>query len=172
MACGKLANEFTPEEMKKKVSYINMHDAADMFDWEKSAQSWLQSKSGVADPNNPSVIYGAPPTETCAERNQSNFENKPIVTIDSPAENSTFSAEQVFSVTTTINSKNELDRVDFYFDDNLKYTTQQPPYHAEIKMPFGDIPGTEHTLTIKAFDKLGFVGTSSIKIKSGAAPAL
>lgn len=169
--CGKLANEFTPPEMIKKVTYVNQHDIAPYPEWEKGAQEWLAQNSGVADANNASLIIGPPPTESCPGRSSQNYANSPTISIISPVSGSTLTAGSKISVQVNINASTGVDRVEYYLDQNpeFKYKTVTAPYDGQIRLPYGEPDGTPHAITVKVFDKAGYVGTAGANITIGAA---
>jgi len=166
--CGKLANEFTPEEMKKKVTYMNMHDIAPIPEWEQGAQDWLKQHNGEADANNASLIVGPPPTESCPGRTAANFANRPTVTFLYPANGSVFASGSRFTVQIQVNALNTVKKVDYFIDDQAKYTTVVAPYDGLIRLPVGESPGASHTIMTKVFDNAGYVGTTSINITTAA----
>ncbi len=174
MLCGKLANEFTPPEMIKKVTYENLHDIAPYPEWEKGAQDWLLQNSGTADPNNPSLIMGPPPTESCPGRSAQNYANRPTVSVISPANGSSVVTGSKIPVQVNANAPSGVDRVEYYLDANpeFKYKTVTAPYEGLIRLPYGEPNGTHHTITVKVFDKAGYVGTASTDVTISSTTAM
>ena len=172
--CGKLANEFTPPEMIKKITYINQHDIAPYPAWEKGAQDWLSQNSGAADANNPSVIIGPPPTESCPGRSAQNFANSPTISISSPIFGSLITSGSKIPVQVNVNASSGVDRVEYYLDQNpdFKYKTVTAPYDGQIRLPYGEPNGTPHIITVKVFDNAGYVGTATINITIGVTTAM
>jgi len=165
MLCGKLANEFTPEEMKKKVYYMNQHDIAPYPQWEKGVQQWLQDNVGVvADPNNPSLIIGPPPTESCPGRNAQNSLNSPKISFTSPANGSNIATGTKLNVTVSVSAPSQVNRVEFYLDNEFKYKTVVAPYDGLIRLSNNEPNGTQHVITAKVFDNAGYVGTANLNI--------
>ncbi len=162
--CGGLANEFTPEEMKKTVTYENLQDIAPYPDWQKGVQDWIQQNLGQTDPTNPSVVIGPPPTTSCPGRSAQNFANSPTISIISPPTGSSQISGSKIPVQVSISASSGVDHVEYYLDDTFKYKTVLAPYDGLIRLPYGDPNGTSHTITAKIFDKASYVGTSSITI--------
>ena len=166
--CGKLANEFTPEELKKKVAYVNQHDIAPYPEWEKGAQDWILQNAGVVDPNSATLIIGPPPTETCPGRTAENFANRPTISIVVPTTGAVVAAGSKLPIQVTVNAAGGVDRVEYYLDNEFKYRTVVAPYDGLIRLPVGEADGVHHLITAKVFDKASYVGISNIDVVTSA----
>lgn len=169
--CGKLSNEFTPEEMKKITTFVNQHDIAPYPEWERGAQEWLKSHIGEADPNNATMVIGPPPTESCPGRSAQNFANSPTISITSPSGGSTVLAGSKLPVLVNVTAPSGVNKVEYYLDDVFKYKTVVSPYDGLIRLPYGESNGAHHTITVKVFDNAGYVGATSIDIAVNSATA-
>ncbi|MFA5829859.1 MAG: transglycosylase domain-containing protein [Candidatus Gracilibacteria bacterium] len=161
--CNGLATEFTPPEMVQVANYRNVVDLFPNNDWIQSAQAWVQQHASNINQNS-TAFFGAPPTTPCPEHNANSMAQKPSITLLSPASGSSYPVNSNIPVNAQVSITGEFDRVEYYLDNELKYKTNTAPYNGEIRLPFGETGGIHHTITAKAFDKLGYEGNSSIDI--------
>ncbi len=162
--CDKLATELTPPEMKRKATFINQHDIAPFPEWEKGASEWLKGRFGETDTDNSGTIIGPPPTETCSIRTPENYAKKPTVLIINPPNGALVNSGGRVNVALQINAPNGISKVEFYLDDEFKYSTVTAPYDGLIRLPRGETENTKHLITAKVFDQMGFVGSANIQI--------
>ncbi len=163
--CDKLATELTPPEMRRKVTYVNQHDIAPLPEWEKGAQEWLKGRFGEVDAeNNTGTIIGPPPTETCPNRSAENYAKKPVISIINPPNGALVNVASRVNVAVQINAPNGISKVEFYLDDEFKYSTVTPPYDGLIRLPRGESENTKHLITAKIFDQAGFIGSANIQV--------
>lgn len=161
--CDQLANEFTPEEYRKKITFVNQHDIAPIPEWEKGAEIWIRGLLGQTDAENASVI-GPPPSEPCPGRTAENAAKKPTIIILSPPNGTSVGIGNKVSVSVQINAPNDVEKVEFYLDDEFKYRSVTTPYEGLLRLPVGETDGTKHLITAKIFDKAGFVGSENIQV--------
>jgi penicillin-binding protein 1A len=163
MLCEKLANEFTPESMKKKVLFVNQKDLLPKPQWQESADEWLRNHR-KADEANPNVIIGPPPTESCPERTAERFGEKPQITIISPLTGSTIPEESQLEIMVQAMSSFGISKVEFYLDDKFKFSSSNSPYTGQVRLPKGEGSGVRHIITAKAYDKSGYTSEVNIEI--------
>ncbi|MDP1709410.1 MAG: Ig-like domain-containing protein, partial [Candidatus Komeilibacteria bacterium] len=122
-----LGPEPTPEERDGQYS-----------SWESAVQAWLKKN------NWQSIDL---PTEF---DNVHTFENKPSITLVSPAENETIKTMPlIFQVTAA--AKRGITRVDFYLDDVLLGSKYEAPYTFTYDFA-SNLPNGFHTIRSAAFD--------------------
>ncbi|MCL5411371.1 MAG: PBP1A family penicillin-binding protein [Patescibacteria group bacterium] len=87
--------------------------------------------------------------------------DEPMVKIKSPDAGDTVGMS--FSVTTDVKTPGTVTKVDFYVDNDLQGEINTPPYTVPITLSSSTKSGA-HTLTVKATDSLGNIGSDQIKI--------
>ncbi len=162
--CNGIATEYTPQDMIQVVSYRNIQDLFDNKDWLKSAQDWVLAHATDMNKDNTAVLFGTPPTNTCPEHNADAMAKQPKINITSPASGSIHAINTLIPITVQVTATTEIDRVEFYLDNEMHYRTNTAPFDGQVRLPFGETAGIQHTITAKVFDKLGYVGESSIII--------
>jgi membrane peptidoglycan carboxypeptidase len=182
---NKLSNEYCPPDFVAKKSFLNLHDIAPMPEWEKGAQEWLQSHAGEAitgpaagtaaaadktntgtsaDASSTGIIFGQPPTETSELCTVESLNSKPEIRITSPAASEKIPSGGNINVEISAKAQNGLDKVEYYLDKKLLYTSDQAPYYGKIRLPKGESGDNSHTITARAIDKYGYAGESDLEI--------
>lgn len=192
---GEIATEFCPEHAIVTYVYENRHDILYYINpddpqnerWEGPVRNWARSHIGgvtdgteesdqveetvsegeavdsVVDTSN--IIYvDSPdkiPTEECHVHNEKTQGDVPIVTILSP----TRIVAGINKVTLDIDYKRSLERVEFYFDDQLQDTVNKYPYdEGQIIVPEGLELGSTHTIKVYVFDRVENRGETSVPV--------
>lgn len=152
---GKLATEYTPEELKQTVIYKKYHTLLHYVtpgdplgptptnpendpqynNWENSLKLWL-TKNNLSDET--------PPTET---DNTHTPDNKPQISITSPNPNQTVD-RLIFSVDAS--APRGVKKVEFWLDNILIGTNNNPPY--TLSYYNEETESGWHTITIKVCD--------------------
>lgn len=175
-ACGdKLAGDQTPEDQKEERTYQgsahsilyyvdknnprgpvpkNPKNDPQFNNWENAVLAWVRSRGDQSGQT--------APTEVCDRSNL----DRPVVTISSPSAGQTISDGKV-TVQTSVTSKVGVKNVEIYFDDSLLKTVTSEPYGGTFRLN-GDIGEGKHTITVKAYDQNGNVGSSSVAVNIGA----
>lgn len=158
---NKLATEFCPEEFTKEKSFLSIHDIAPIPEWEEGAQKWMAENMGEEFGD---TIMGAPPTtesELCTEER---YKEKPEVEITSPKTSDKILNGSNITVEVKIKSKNKTDKVEYYLNDQFKYTAEDSPYEGIIRLPKNEFGKQHYKITVKAIDMFGYTGEDTVRI--------
>lgn len=165
----KLSNQFCPPLFTQKIFFQNVSDIGDNPEWQKGADAWLSQHSGEITGN---VLVGVPPTEVSELCTQENYNNKPEINILEPNASDTVEIGSILEVKIKVKpGAAAIEKVEFYFDGELKYFTPDAPYIGRIRLPKGEVGTNQHTLSVKVFDKLGYSSENEIKIFTGSIPS-
>ena len=158
---NRLATEFSPEDVVTSKSFRIYHSSfAKLFPtWQTAIDAWA---SGLSE---------LPPAESASDiHNSVTQANAPEISITSPQSLSNISSEDRLADIELLVSKtgNGIDRVEFYVNDQLQYTSKTPPYSGTIRLPTNAIDGTILNVMAKAVDVYGYSNTSSIQVRVSA----
>ena len=154
---GKLATEFTPEEAIEEKAFFTHHSILpENQAWESAVRAWARA-SGQDD---------QPPTEYDDVHTAENMDVKPQITITSPGAMGKISAPQV-AVMVDVSSPAGINRVEYYFDDELVSTSTTPPFTGNIKVSSGLKDGSAHSIKAIVYDEILRSNQSSITVKIG-----
>lgn len=168
---GKLATEYTPKDAIEEVLFINHTTDVPYENWANAINNWYKTH----DPEIPADYYltpglriasGFPPTEYDDIHTAATVAQKPEITIKSPTQNSQL-PEGNFTVEIDYKSGNPIDHVEYYIDDQLKYTINTIPYSGALKITKFMKPGSKHLITAKIIDSLGYSASSVVEVKVG-----
>lgn len=160
-----LATPFCPPEVVKVAYYRTITDLYPREDWVQNAQNWVKAHSVI--PENAAytdVFFTDPPTEESPLCTAEGFNQKPAITITNIQNGMSVPSGGRIPVQVQVQSSLGVGRVEFYLDGQFKYRTINPPYTAEIRLPFGEEIGKHHTITAKVFDQLDYSGEQSVDI--------
>lgn len=168
---NKLANEYCPEEYTKSISFVNFQAIAPYEEWEIGAQKWIEASIEKGDLDfGPNVMIGAPALVESDLCTKEHFNSRPEIEIRDPKDKDELKVESRPQVTVKITSKNKIEKVEYYLDGTLQYTTKESPYTGKIRLPMGETYG-QHTITAKAFDIYGYSEEDSINIVTSKNPS-
>lgn len=167
----KLANEYCPPKYVEDVSFISLQ-AIDPSNesWQEGVDKWLEENSQsffsgeeevVSD-----IIYGRPPSEESELCSEKNLEDAPEITIREPDNNDRIESGSNLEVTVRVQADNGVEKVEYYFDDQLKYSTDDRPYSGTIRLPKGESGTNKHTITVRVIDDFGYMAEDSITIRT------
>ena len=168
---GKLANAYTPEAAIEEVLYITHTPTAPYEVWANAINSWYKTHpeenlpEGLAE-FGVTIASGFPPTEYDDIHTEATAANKPEITITSPSSNMIL-PEGNFKVEVDYEAKNGISRIEFYIDDELKYTARSSPFVGNLKTTRFAKPGSKHLISAKIIDLLGYSAESAIEVKFG-----
>lgn len=166
---GKLATEFTPKEAIKNVLYIKHTSLAPYDSWTSAIQRYFQENpevlpEGVNFGEGVEISSGNPPTEYDDIHTSISAEKLPTATITSPSAN-----EKLEGTNAKIEIKssfpNGLDRIEYYIDDVLKFTTQEETEGSSLRISQLWRDGQAHLIKVKVIDKLGYSAESVVEVK-------
>lgn len=162
---GLLATEFTPEDAIEEVTYQNYEEAAEMLNWKQEIIDYYKDQTL----NNPIITegeirIGLPPTEYDNIHTAQTAALAPTITIVSPISQSSVPQGNL-QVTVELSAPNEIDRVEYYIDDEKKFFSNTPPYRGFINISKFLKEGSLHLLVAKVIDKFGYSAQSAIEIK-------
>ena len=92
--------------------------------------------------------------------------NAPQISITSPKDNGKLSPGEV-DITVSVNAKNGVIGVEYYFDDVLVADSDQYPWKGHFYLPESAKIGTTHSIKAVAIDQLHNIGEQAIKINIG-----
>lgn len=155
---GKLATEFTPVQAREEKAYFEHHAILrENKQWEDAVRRWAKEN----EEDEPI------PTEYDDVHTEETIKIKPEIVILTPDNLSIVSAPNI-GVWSKIESKAGVEKVEYYWDGELKDTVITPPYKGTIKISKrGTKEGTTHTIKAIVFDSLYRSNQSSIKVKIG-----
>jgi len=154
---GKLATEFTPKEAIEEKAFFTHHSILrDNQQWESAVRAWARA-SGQDD---------LPPTEYDDVHTAETMDVKPQITITSPKSMGKISPPQV-AVMVDVSSPAGIDRVEYYFNDELVSTSTKAPFTGNINLSPGLKDGSTHSIRAVVYDEILRSNQSSIKVKVG-----
>jgi membrane peptidoglycan carboxypeptidase len=159
---GKLATEFTPEDAVQEVLFQNYEPIADMLNWRNEIRAYFAGKSSTSDTGE--IRVGLPPTEYDDVHTATSASNKPVASITSPSSQSEV-AKGNFTVETDISAANGIEKVEYYIDDKLVYTSTTAPYTGFLRVTNFMQTGTNHLIVAKVIDALGYSSQSAIEVR-------
>lgn len=165
---GKLATEYTPASAIENVFYIRHTPIAPYENWANAINNWYQTHpeelpEGINIGSEYKVVSGIPPTEYDDVHTAKSEEKGPTITITSPSSNSEVSGN--FKVTIDYTEGNGIDRIEYFIDDQLKFTTSSKPYNASLRVSVALADGKSHMIKAKIIDKLGYSAESTVEVR-------
>lgn len=152
----RLATEFSPEDVVEERSY-RVHKE-DWSNWQTDINNWAATQEGNTQP----------PTESASDiHNAETAANIPEIAITDPSSLSSISKEvRLHDVTVDIlDNGNGVDRVEFYVDDDMRYTAPEFPFTGRISIPTTTRAGSVIEVTAKIVDQYGYSSESSIQLR-------
>jgi len=169
---GKLATAYTPKEAVETVLFINHKPIAPYEKWAIAIIDWYtqhpenaipEELAGIA--SDLKISFGIPPTEEDDIHTADTLASEPVITITSPVANSQIEKNTTISVDIDYTCANGVKQVEYYIDDQLKYTTNTAPYLGSLKLPKYFATDSRHLITAKIIDNLGYSSESVVEIK-------
>ena len=166
---GKLATEYTPKEAIEDVLYLNHQPIAPYENWLIAIHDWYKDHEFTGLPAQyweagTRIAFGLPPIEYDDIHTADAMANLPEITITNPVPNSKL-PEGVFYVEVDFKAKNGVQQVEFYMDDELKYTDKAAPFKGQLKISKSMKNGSNHLISAKIIDSLGYSTESVIVVK-------
>ncbi len=163
---GKLPNEFTPEDAKKKIAVVRWSSQKpDNPDWQNPVKRWAEAHSKeFLERLNVDEVLSSVPQDIETIHTSQNTSEKPEVKIISPTSFGIV-GEKGVGVWTEINSKQGISFVEFFLDDKLVDTNRTPPYKGNIIFSDGTKVGDTFSIKVKAYDTLYNSSSTSIQVK-------
>lgn len=154
---GKLATEFTPDAaIEERVFFEHRSILPNNTQWQSAVEKW--AKNNDQNDKIPTEYDDVHTAETVTE--------KPVIRILSPSSNSTV-APPTIGVTVDTQATAGVKKVEYYWDDLLLSTAENPPYSATLRLPRATEIGGQHVLKAVIYDKLLHTNQSSVKLKIG-----
>ncbi len=157
---GLLATEFTPDAAVQEVLFQNYEPIADLFNWKQELITYYSGKTGEED----GIKIGLPPTEYDNVHTAQTEDNKPKITIIDPVSSSSI-PQGGFKVDLSLDAPNGIEKVEYYINDKLQYTTITSPYSGYLNISKFMAPGSRQLIVAKAYDKLGYSEESAIEVR-------
>lgn len=154
---GKLATEYTPEEAIEEKAYFMHHSILpDNPQWESAVRAWAIENGEDEEP----------PTEYDDVHTADTMDAKPEITIVSPKSKSEISPPSL-SVWVDISSPAGVEKVDYFFDDELADTAESSPFTGNFAISRDLKKGSSHTIKAIVYDELYRSSQSSVSVKIG-----
>ena len=178
----KLANEYCPPTYVNTISFIGLRAIADIGAWQEGVDAWMEANSqdlfsgqtGESEGEEgqeatPSILttnffFGLPPSETSELCTKDNLEDAPKVKIDSPKKNAQIESGINLDVEIDIDAKNDIEKVEYYVDDQFNYRASSSPFNGTVRLPKGETSKTSHTISVIVTDEFGYIAEASVKI--------
>ncbi|MFA6024047.1 MAG: transglycosylase domain-containing protein [Candidatus Gracilibacteria bacterium] len=152
----RLATEYSPEDAVEERSY-RIHREA-WGNWQDDIDAWAKTQEEDSQP----------PTEYASDiHNAETASNVPELAITSPQSLSSVSREdRLHDVTVEIlDEGNGIDRVEYFVNEDLRYTSLEYPYDGIIVIPITSRSGSVLEITAKAVDQYGYSSESTIQLR-------
>lgn len=167
----KLANEYCPPKYVKNMNFIALQAIAPIESWQEGVDAWLQentesflSGEGGEEQTQGNTIYGRPPSEESELCSKSNLEDAPHIEIRDPRDGEQAESGSNIQVRVRVKAENGIEKVEFYLDNQFKYSANESPYSGTIRLPKGETGLNRHTITVKVVDEFGYMDEESIEI--------
>ncbi len=148
-ANGLLADNSIPESLIEEKVFREIHSMKPDDDfWEKPVLSWA-SGAGLTTP---------PPTEKCTLDDV-----RPTIAITNPINGG--STPSMINITTSINSPNDISKVDFYFDGASIGSSSTEPFN--ITFDASSYTAGEHFISVNLADIDGLTASDSVTFDLG-----
>lgn len=154
---GKLATEFTPDEAREEKAYYMHHSILpDNREWESAVRAWAVANGEDEEP----------PTEYDDVHTAETMDTKPQITITSPKSKSEISPPSL-SVWVNISSPAGVEKVDYFFDDELVDTATSSPFTGNFAISKNLKKGSSHKVKAIVYDELYRSNQSTVSVKIG-----
>lgn len=162
---GKLPTEYTPRDSIETRAIINFHSMMpNVYNWERPVTNWSNTKAkeylekfGIKD------ILVTMPTEYDDVHTARTDSQKPEIQIIAPIAFGAVSPPSV-GVTTKIQSDVGLQKVEFYFDEQLLDTVYKSPWKGNLEISSDLAMGSNHVIQVKAYDRVYNTSKSQIEV--------
>lgn len=166
----KLANEYCPPKYVKDIRFISLQAIAPIESWQEGVDAWLEENSqsffSGEEETVSDVVYGHPSTEESELCSEKNLKSAPKISIQDPGNNEIIESGSNLEVRVRVDADNGIDKVEFYLDDQFKYSTGDKPYSGVIRLPKGEVGTNKHEITVKIIDEFGYMAEDSITIRT------
>lgn len=155
---GKLATEYTPEAAVEEKPFFEHHAILpDNANWEDAVRQWAEENDQDEEI----------PTEYDDVHTAEAMRDKPEIVISTPRNMATVSAPYV-GVWVDIEAKAGVEKVEYYWNDELKDTATVPPFKGSMKISKrGNKKGSKHTIRAVVYDELYRSNQSTVEVKIG-----
>ena len=157
---GLLATEFTPEEAVEAVTFQNYEPVANLLNWAQEVKDFYKGYGKEGD----IVRVGSPPTEYDNIHTAETALLAPNITIVNPVSQTALERGK-FEVQVTASAPNGAKIVEYYIDNEMKFSSLTPPFPGFLNLARHLKPGSSHLVVAKIIDNLGYSAQSAIEIK-------
>lgn len=152
-----LANAYCPEDAIEKKLFQRHQDPIPNPYWETGVRQWL-ANAGSAEAS----YLPLPPTEESPSCKKEYADLKPQIEILNPTSLTTVTAG-IQPVEVKYSAPNGLKTLEYYFDNQLNYTSISPK--GKVRISKLHKPGSTHLIRAKAIDTYGYSAESVIEVK-------
>jgi len=154
---GKIATEFTPtDSIKEKLFRIYSTLFPEYTTWATGVSTWIANQ--VANEE-----IELPPTEIDDIHTAETMANTPSITIVSPSALSAIETG-LTDIEVETDAPNGIDKIEFYVNDVLQFTTKTAPYTGQIRLA-STYSTTTINVTVKIYDTYYYTSESTIELK-------
>ncbi len=155
---NKIATPYCPKDVVVKKTFQRHSDPIQNPAWEEGIRQWLEMNKDNPD------VHGIPPTETCPLHTAETAKNAPTITILSPSTYSEINPDKI-EMQIDYSAKNGLDKIEYYFDNRIRYSDSSGKKTVKFKSPKYAKPGDNYLISAKIYDKLGYATEAVIQVK-------
>lgn len=151
----RLATEYSPADAVEERSY-RVHKE-DWSNWQNDINVWAETQGD-----------DQPPSESASDiHNAETASNIPEISIVSPTTLSSLDrSERLHDITVDVlDEGNGVDRVEYYINGDLRYTSPAYPYDGILALPVTASVGSILEVTAKVIDQYGYASESSIQLR-------
>lgn len=167
---GQIVGEGCQKDMVEQRTFMNHQDIEPREEWMIGVRAWVEAmklKAAESGTDNPYIVYSMPPKEECKAPSEEDKLRLPQVEIASPSSLSEVATGKLDVSISTI-APNEVYEANFYWDDQLQYSTKEAPYVGKLRISDTHTEGSTHVIKVKLYDKKGYSSESSIEVKIGS----
>jgi len=166
---GLLATEHTPKSAVEEVLYINHKPIAEYESWRIAIIDWYKNDTQSKVPAEYQsagikIAFGNPPSQKDNIHTATSAAKAPTIRLIEPVANSLI-APGNFRALVDYDSANGVDRIEYYVNDELKYTAPDLPFTGYIRISPLMANNSLNLLRAKVIDKLGYSDEVVIEFK-------
>lgn len=172
---GKLASEFTPEELREEKVVSEVHTILHWVDKDnprgpaperpESDSQYKNWEYGVLRWKEQNRIRDGSVSEIPTEADTSHRPGLVEVTITNPSSGSTYGKNAMVRVTLSSKSRSSLDKVDYYINGKFAGTVSSAPFSLSFVPSDIGLASGSHTLRVVGFDNIANRGEDEVRFR-------
>lgn len=154
-----VATEYSPTwSLKEKIFQKHESVIPDYTYWQAGIDAWVAKQ--ITEGKMEEFLE---PTDLDDVHTATTFANQPTIVITSPSPYSLIGRGQN-AIFVEVNAPNGLDKVEYYLDGVIQYTSVSAPYNGQIRAATNADSGRQYTITVYAYDDLGYRSSATIEV--------